>query len=194
MKYKSMYTRFFVLFLVVPVVLAGCHNHTPSPSETIELPQEVQEVADAITLAHQRLQEGTLRLKIYHVGDGVMYRYGPTVDMLISDSQIAEVIAVENGELQNSGSFFDRLQIESLQPVENDVGQVVCLCYVFETPEDGVIFTVAFNQNWSTPDALYYTVIINELEIQYNEMFYEFIRPYLTKDILDRWDAVLDYN
>ena len=48
-------------------------------------------------------------------------------------------------------------------------------------PEDGVIFTVAFNQNWSVPNAPNYTVIINELEIQYDEMFYEFIHPFLTK-------------
>lgn len=48
-------------------------------------------------------------------------------------------------------------------------------------PEDGVIFTVAFNQNWSVPNAPNYTVIINELETQYDEKFYEFIHPFLTK-------------
>ena len=95
-----------MLLLVASVTLAGGHNHTPAPSETIELPQEVQEVADAITLAHQRLQEGTLRLKIYHVRDDVLFRSGPTIDTLISNPLAAEVIAIENSELQNSDALF----------------------------------------------------------------------------------------
>ena len=190
MKHESVRIRFFVLFLVVSLAFAGCHNHTPAPSETIELPQEVQEVADAITLAHQRLQEGTLRLKIYHVRDGVLFRSGPTIDTLISSPLAAEVIAIENSELQNRDALFEQLHIESLQPVENDVSQVVWLCYVFETPEDDAILTVGFNAE----PALVYTVIINELKVQYNKIFYELVRPFLTKDLLNEWDMRLDYN
>lgn len=182
MKYKSVYTRLVALLLIATLALAGCSAETSWPSQ--EVTESLQKISDTFSQVYQCLQEGTLRLKIYYLDLGILTRIPLTVDMLI-DASFAEVITVESDDLQKCSELLNQLQEAALVPIENVSKQNVRLCYVFETPDNGAMLTIGFTSQGFTD----YTVLVNGLEVEYDDIFYNLIRPFITEDMRDTFDT-----
>lgn len=191
MKYRFMHPRLAVLLLIVAFALAGCAQQdlplaTSDPfqdTDELTVPDVSQGVLDALSQACDCLQEGTLHLKIYYISHYTLFRYPLSTEKLIS-SAIAEVIVVENDELQKHAELLGLLFESTLIPVEDKSYENVRLCYVFEVPEEGAILTVASNLGNSK------TCFINGLEVQYDVAFYDVIRPFLTEEITNELDPI----
>lgn len=191
MKLRFMSPRLAVLLLIVAFALAGCaHQDLPlatsdpfQDTDELTVPDMSEDVLDAISQARYCLQEGTLRLKIYYISHYTLFRYPLSTESLISSAR-AEVIVVENDELQKHAELLGLLFESAFIPVEDKSYEDVRLCYVFEVPNEGAILTVASNLGTSK------TCFINGLEVEYDATFYDVVRPFLTEEITSELDRV----
>lgn len=182
-------------------------NIEPTQTHTIPATEEPglpQELVQAFSLVQQRLREGTLRMRIYKPAD--MDGEAQKLDLLIGrnmgGSQGTTVTVVESDDLLNHQEFLARLQPELLIP-DNAQNEWTHLAYLFETPEDGIILKIGFNRSFLyagwTEDNEYnevweYTLSINGRYFQYNAVFYEAVRSFLTGSVLEDYDQRLAYN
>ncbi len=225
---NRLYVRILALFLAFVFILAGCRQENLSPeagatTQTITPSEQLptaptqmetippttepgipQELVQAFSLMHQRLQEGTLRMRIYKPGN--LDEEAQILDILIgrdmAGSQGTTVTVVENDVLQNHRELLDLLQPERLIPYATR-NNWIQLAYIFETPEDGIILKIGFNHNflyagWSDEDDYQevweYSITINDYGFQYDAVFYEVIRGFLTGFQQEDYDGRFDYN
>ncbi|MBE6944594.1 MAG: hypothetical protein E7459_00715 [Ruminococcaceae bacterium] len=220
--------RILALLLASAFIFSGCKQVASSP-ETTEVTQTTtqpvqldteptqmhtipateepgipQELVQAFSLMQQRLQEGTLRMRIYKPAD--MDGEAQKLDLLIGrnmgGSQGTTVTVVEPDDLLNHQESLVRLQPELLIP-DNAQNEWTHLAYLFETPEDGIILKIGFNHSflyagWTAEneynEVWEYTLNINGHYFRYDAAFYEAVRSFLTGLVLEDYDQRLAYN
>lgn len=208
MKYIQ-YVRPYTILLAVALVFCGCVNHSSTPETgmptetTLSAVEGVPtEIVEAFCLVHQRLEEGTLRMRIYDRGMLLPATNIPLDDLLDEDLSGSKwnvaVTAVENHELQEY-----RERIYALQPqllvripeLENGAGRYedICLAYIFETEDDGVILKLGMNIG--TTDIYFsdefcdaYSLAVNDCFYFFDAAFYDAVRPFLSEEQQEFWD------
>ena len=156
---KAKLLRFLVLVLVISV-FTGCKGEDGRLREAL---------APYAKIVEQDSLDG-LRLKIYYISPSIFTRAPLTVEGLIRWSE--EEIIVDSERLQEYAALLKQLSADALTPVQEPSYLNARLCYLFET-EDGTILEIAVG-------GVNNSVFVNGIEVEYNELFYEIIAPFLT--------------
>jgi len=164
-------------------------SHMPTanvqhPDGIFLTPAQVQ-MDKTFAQVRKHLVDGSLRLKIYYTDYWTMYNTPLTIPEMISSTKSSDSITlftIENSQLQEHKDLFDQLQAGALIQPEDIGYQNERLCYVFETPEEGAILTVALADSY-----------INGLPVRPNPVFYDLIRPYFPEEMYYALDPLYGY-
>jgi hypothetical protein len=126
----------------------------------------------------------TIRLSIYYM-DLFMLTHAPVkLDDLINQWHDYKVI-VTGEQLAEHRELLERLINAELLPVKNESYVNARLYYVFEHEEHGEIFSfLAFGGG--------NTEFVNNMEVEFNSVFYEFVLPFLPDDAVKTIVTYLD--
>ena len=120
-----------------------------------------------------------LCLTIYYIDSSILTRAPLSAEDLMTFPCV-EIIEIKSEELVEHIALLRKLDASILQPVQKESYINARLCYVFEVGESEKLLEVVV-----TPEFLYKIngyVVVNGIEVEDNEIFYELIMPFLTED------------
>lgn len=189
MKKKAMRRAigFVVSLMLAVTTLSSCGGTNMTPEE-------------GLSYFVQQRRDGTLgnyRLRIYYASPGVMRSWSRpvrSVNDLIRRGHEHSVTV--NGEGLMVPSVWDadllhRIETAELIRVENESNVRARIYYVFETNRGRRIFDVVmFGDNWGI--GVNWTVFVNGVELEWDDIFYDIIRPHLPLHAAYDMDRIIE--
>ena len=119
--------------------------------------------------------KGDLSLTIYYIDPWEFTLLPLSVDLLINNYK-DDVIYIN--DLEEHTDLLKQINSDVLIPVEHESRIYAWIYYVFKTKNNRKIFDVAM---WGDDFSIY----VNGLEIQENNVFYNIVTPFLPEDIAE---------
>lgn len=180
---KRMTVGLPILILLAVSILASCGGNDIGPDNGLNKFSKLVE--------EEKLDD--LSLTIYHIYPATLTRLPLSVDDLINYRNVNKVV-VHGSSLVEHINLLKQLNKDVLKSVKNNSRIDARYYYVFETKKKGKIFDVAM---WGGNDD--YSIFVNGVEFQENDIFYNVIMPFLSEDgveelnmYLGRWEAEED--
>ncbi|MWC31236.1 hypothetical protein [Paenibacillus sp. MMS18-CY102] len=171
--------KYINLGIIIIVVLAvtfisSCNEiNTRSKKVTFDLSELIQnENIDDVSLS------------IYYVNPHILTRYPWSVDHLIKSSSV-EKIVINGSDLEEHFNSFNQLNNIALMPVKHESRINARLYYVLESKKNGKLFNVSM---WGDDNCIF----VNGIEVQENDIFYDFIMPFLPDDAVKELESYLN--
>lgn len=161
---KAMLLCFIGLILFSIIALTGCRENSMTLQKAFN---------DFSQILEQAMLDG-LRLKIYYLPPSIFTRAPLTVDNLIRSSSTQKIV-IDSERLKEHIDLLNQLTADSLVPVKHKSHLAARLCYIFETDNDGTILEIAIG-------GINNSVFVNGIEVEYNDLFYDVIEPFLTEE------------
>lgn len=159
------------LCLLLTTILTGCS----SPSTHLQ-----KSMKDYTKMLEGDLPED-LRLTIYYMSTAILTRYPYGIDDLVKFAgSHSQTIVVEAEELAAHKELLKKLDASKLQPVQEESYINARLYYVFEVGDSEKLLEVVVTPEFL--DKINGYVVVNGIEVEDNEIFYELIIPFLTED------------
>ena len=156
---------FPILLFLVLTVFTGCSEDNTRLQKTLE----------DFSQALQQEPPNGLSLKIYYISPSIFTRAPLTVESLIRMSKEQEIV-VDSECLREHAALLKQFRADVLTPVRELSFLDARACYLFETETGGTILEVALGGANNS-------VFVNGVEVEYNELFYDIIAPFLTEDV-----------
>jgi len=122
----------------------------------------------------------------------IYYRYSistfhprPCIEEFVDRRRYERKTVVDSNELEGNIEALQQIGIDHLIPVTHEYPVLVMLYYIFEI-HGRKIFD--FAPNASGDDS---SMLINGVEFEWNDVFFDVIRPFLPEDVIARWDRAL---
>ena len=171
-----------IILIIIVIVLAvifstGCGRDNIDQKET---PLSFSEIIESenlsdVTLTIYSMKSFTLRQE--------------SADELINHPDTIKIV-VSGRELKEHTDLLNQLINTELIPVENESRVDARLYYVFEHKEYGELFsflaggavgTIVFLDGIEAVNTLSFTVFVNGIEVESNDIFYDVVRPFLAE-------------
>lgn len=166
---KFLFLKFLILILLALTILTGCGEKDMRSENVLNNLSKIIEEKDF----------NGLSLTIYYISPYILTRAPLSVDGLINFDDVTKIV-VSGSELEKHIDLLKQLSKDDLIPVKNKSRVNARLYYVFETINEGKILNVAM---WSGNGG----VFINGLEVEWNDIFYDIIMPFLPKEAADEY-------
>jgi len=171
-KKKYISLRLLLVLLLATIVLSSCGRGNMSPER-------------ALRNFSNRIEQGNLdglTLTIYYKNT-VIIRVPITVEDLVERGWYEYKIVVDGNELEEHIELLRQINADILTPIAHDFPMLARLYYVFEV-NGRKIFDVV--PQAAGDDSF---MFINGVEFEWNDAFFDVIRPFLPEDVVRRWDA-----
>ena len=127
---------------------------------------------------------GNLNLTIYYLDPSTLTLLHVSVDDLVCGGYDYKFY-IDDTILDEHIELFEQLRSAYLEPVKQKSRIDARIYYKFEDNKSRKIFDVAM---WGDNDSIY----INGVEFQWDIVFYEIIKPFLTEEIMEFMDKQCD--
>jgi len=173
--------------LIAITALSSCGGTSMTPEE-------------ALNYFAQQNRDGTLsdyRLRIYYMAPAVMRSWSRPVrsvnDLIRRGHEYSVIVSGEglHRPWPLDSDLLHRIEAVELVPVENKSDIRARIYYVFETDRGRKIFDVVmFGDNWGV--GVNWTVFVNGIEFEWDDIFYDIIRPHLPLDAATDMDNLIE--
>lgn len=171
MNKKSAVLKLFVFVLLGIMIFSGCDTNK----------SRLQRALEPYTNLLESNRTDHLTLEIYYMDPSILTCKPVSIDDLIHSSS-THTIVIDNEELMAHIDSFKQINAENLVPVKNPPNSInTRLCYIV-TDAGNEVLVVAFGGENNS-------VFVNGIEVTYNDMLYDAIRPFLEAD--ETWQSYL---
>lgn len=169
MKYAI--TIISLLIVALSVTFTGC-NGRAKPASDAELADQARLAIDEFVALTEDIQGSNISLTIYHLPDGIATR-APirSTDELIANSSTL-TIEIPPEALVLDQTILQTMDAISLQPTKTYPNINIRTYYIFMSDNSQNILEIIIND-------FHRSVFVNGIEVEYNNVFYELIEPFL---------------
>lgn len=118
-----------------------------------------------------------ISLTIYYMSPFILTRQPLSVNDLINSSK-AQKIVIEGDSLKEHIALFEQIENDDLIPVKDKSYIDARLYYVLESKKNGELLDVSM---WGGENN---RIFVNGVEIIENDIFYDVVKPFLSKDAI----------
>ena len=169
---KGMNLQFFSILLVFIVFCVSCGGNYMSPER-------------ALRNFSNRIEQGnfdSLTLTIYYM-DVSTIRFPITGEELVRLEWYDHKIIVDSDALKKHVELLRQISADNLIPVSHELPVIATLYYVFSVNNQKIFGVVP------QPDEVNSSMIINGIEFEWDDVFFDVVRPFLPKDLSWLWDG-----
>ena len=188
---KTIILGFLIFAIVAVTILTSCgENHisliestpTPSLTESTSTPSLIESTP---TLSEQIENENmeNLSLTIYY--REITLSLPVTSIELLMDGRYDYKTVISGTDLEEHIDLFKQISDDDLVPFENAAFIDVHWYYVLESKENGKLFDVTMwgGRDVDEPERTDVCVFVNGLAVEYNDIFFDVILPFLPEDM-----------
>jgi len=171
---KRISLRFLFVLLLAIIILSSCGGNYMSPER-------------ALRDFSSRIEQGNLgnlTLTIYYRDLRSTVRFPYSVEDLVDWGHVHKIV-VDDNALKEHIELLRAINADNLIPIAHELPMDAMLYYVFEVGGRKIFgFVPQAGGNDSS-------MFINGVEFEWNDIFFDVVRPFLPKDEVKLWDASL---